>query len=182
MPAEIYFSKFVECILAINLFWCFFLNNFFQSIFQNIFAQLPLIIYTSSTFFIFSLVKSSNRKSKRCKHFITLITIFTENFGEEISHIGECSEVFQGSVLCPLIYQDRRSAEMLLGSTIFIPQLCFRGIFNLNQKGNSSVLYKDQQFQNLYSNFGIRKWILGYYPNSNVKPRGSNLDIYKTNK
>ena len=124
MPAEIYFSKFVDCILAINLFWCFFFNNFFQSIFQNIFAQLLLIIYTSSTFFLFSLVKSSNRKSKRCKHFITLITIFTENFGEEISHIGECSEVFQGSVLCPVIYQDRRSAEVLLGSIIFIPQSC----------------------------------------------------------
>ena len=24
--------------------------------------------------------------------------------------------------------------------------------------------------------------MLGYYPNSNAKPRGSNLDIYKTNK
>ena len=33
-----------------------------------------------------------------------------------------------------------------------------------------------------YSNFGIWKRMLGYYPYNNVKPRGTNLDIYKTNK
>ena len=57
----------------------FFFNYFFSLNVQSIFASLLLIIYTSSTIFTFSLIKFSNRKNRRCKHFITF-AIFTEIF------------------------------------------------------------------------------------------------------
>ena len=75
-PQEIYFSKFVDCTL---ISFVFFFNYFFSLNVQSIFASLLLIIYTSSTIFTFSLIKFSNRKNRRCKHFITF-AIFTEIF------------------------------------------------------------------------------------------------------
>ena len=73
-------------------------QSFFSFNMQNTLPWLFLIIYTSSVIFIYPLLKSFNRKNRKCKHYIHIF-IFAEISGDKISHIGECSEVFWGSAV-----------------------------------------------------------------------------------
>ena len=59
-------------------------------------------------------------------------TIFTETPGEEISLVQRFSRDLLSNHK-----EDRKSAELLSSSTIFILWLCFYGIFNFNQKTKS---------------------------------------------
>ena len=78
-------------------------QSFFSLNMQKTLPWLVLIIYTSSAIFIYLLLKSFNRKHRKCKHYI-IFSFFTEISGDEISHIGECS-VFRGflGICCPII-------------------------------------------------------------------------------
>ena len=87
---EMYFSKVSDLYQQLNSVGSIF-QQFYSLNIQNIFPW-PLLIYIISAIVISLLLKYFNHKNRRCKY-CTTFTIFTKISCEEISHIGQCSEV-----------------------------------------------------------------------------------------
>ena len=74
-------------------------HSFFYSVYRRPFHGCFWwsFLYQFSDFCL-SFAKILQSRNRKCKHYI-IFSFFTEIFGDKISHIRDCSEVFQGSVV-----------------------------------------------------------------------------------
>ena len=126
---EIYFNKASDLYQQLTSLGSIFQRTTFSLIIQSTFPWMLLIIYTSSAIFVYPLVKSLDRKNRIRKQFSLKLLVRKFLLLESVQR-------FYRDLLSNH-KEERKSAEILSNSTIVILQLCFLGIFNLNQKAKS---------------------------------------------
>ena len=96
---------------------------------QSTFPWMLLIIYTSPAIFVYPLLKPFDRKNRICKQFSLKLLVRKFLLLKSVQRISR--DMLSNHK------EERKSAEILSRSTIAIPQLCFLGIFNFNQRTKS---------------------------------------------
>ena len=123
VPAIDFVQKFICTATRANIFQQ---TTFFTQYLEHISKAVSDYLYHFCNFYL--LLRSFNPKNRTCKQ-------FSPKFLVRIFLILEIVQRFSRDLLLNH-KEERKSAEILSRSTIFMPQLCFLGNFNLNQKVN----------------------------------------------
>ena len=78
------------------------------------------------------------------------------------------------AVACTILFISTHNAYSINQSEFTQMNKYIQPAIAVNKVGNKLLILSNKW---LYSNLGFQKRMLGYYPNSNAKTRGSNLDI-----